>query len=73
MYVRRRTTRNTPIGQVRKCVLRLSTSEGETGPVADGAWKRADVQAVLAGIWDIKMLLLQLVQLLGDDEEEADE
>jgi hypothetical protein len=42
--------------------------------VADHTWQREDVDAVLAGLWDIKMLLLQLVQHFGeDDEEEADE
>jgi hypothetical protein len=41
--------------------------------VAEGAWQREDVEAIVGGIWDIKMLLIQLVQLLGDDEEEADE
>jgi hypothetical protein len=41
--------------------------------VAADAWEREDVEAIVGGIWDIKMLLLQLLQLLGDDEEEADE
>jgi hypothetical protein len=41
--------------------------------VAVDAWEREDVNAVVFGIWDIKMLLIQLLQLLGDDEEEADE
>jgi hypothetical protein len=41
--------------------------------VPDDAWQREDVDAVLSGLWDIKMLLLQLVQHLGDDEEETDE
>jgi hypothetical protein len=68
-----RTTCNEPIGQGPKCVLRRSTSEGQTGAVAEDAWERADVDAVLAAIWDIRMLLIQLVQLLGDDEEEAEE
>ena len=47
---------------------------GETRVVAsESVWERDDVDAILKGIWDIKMLLIQLVQLLGDDEEEADE
>jgi hypothetical protein len=37
--------------------------------VHDDAWERQDVDAVLSGIWDIKMLLIKLVQLLEDDEE----
>jgi hypothetical protein len=41
--------------------------------VRNDAWERQDVDAVLSGIWDIKMLLIKLVQLLEDDEEEADE
>jgi hypothetical protein len=41
--------------------------------VSEDAWEREDVEAVVGGIWDIKMLLLQLVQLFGDDEEEADQ
>jgi hypothetical protein len=41
--------------------------------VPDDAWKREDVDAVLSGLWDIKMLLVELVQILGDDEEEAPE
>jgi hypothetical protein len=41
--------------------------------VSADAWEREDVEAIVGGIWDIKMLLIQLVQLLGDDEEEADE
>jgi hypothetical protein len=41
--------------------------------VSERVWEREDVEAVIAGVWDIKMLLIQLVQLLGDDEEEADE
>jgi hypothetical protein len=45
----------------------------QTRPVIDDAWKREDINAVLAGIWDIKMLLVQLLQHLGDDEEEAEE
>jgi hypothetical protein len=36
-------------------------------------WERGDVDAVVAGIWDIKMLVIQVIQHLGDDEEEADE
>ena len=40
---------------------------------SESVWERDDVDAILKGIWDIKMLLIQLVQLLGDDEEEADE
>jgi hypothetical protein len=37
------------------------------------AWERRDVDPVLSGLWDIKMLLINLLQLLGDDEEEAEE
>jgi hypothetical protein len=44
-----------------------------TPAVSERVWEREDVEAVIAGVWDIKMLLIQLVQLLGDDEEEADE
>jgi hypothetical protein len=40
--------------------------------VAD-AWEREDVEAIVGGIWDIKMLLVELVQLLSDDEEEEAE
>jgi hypothetical protein len=36
-------------------------------------WEREDVEAIVGGIWDIKMLLIHLVQLLGGDEEETDE
>jgi hypothetical protein len=39
----------------------------------DEVWERKDVDAVLAGFWDLKMLLLRLVQLLEGDDEEADE
>jgi hypothetical protein len=41
--------------------------------VPDEAWTRDDVNALLAGVWDIKMLILQLLQHFGEDEEEADE
>jgi len=34
---------------------------------------REDINALMLGALDIKMLLIQLLQLLGDDEEEADE
>ena len=44
-----------------------------TASVPDEAWEREDVNAVVYGIWDITMLLIQLLQLLGDDEEEADD
>lgn len=39
----------------------------------DNAWEREGVDAIVGGIWDIKMLLIRLVQLLGDDEEEEDQ
>jgi hypothetical protein len=41
--------------------------------VAEDAWERADVEAILGALWDVKLLLVQLVQLLGGDEEEADD
>lgn len=37
------------------------------------AWEREDVDALIRGIWDIKMLLIELLKLLGEDEEEAEE
>jgi hypothetical protein len=39
--------------------------------VAVEAWEREDVDALIGGIWDIKMLLIELLELLGEDEEEA--
>jgi hypothetical protein len=65
--------RNRPIGQGWKSVLRPLMIRRETRPVPEDAWEREDVKAVIAGIWDIKMLLIQLLQHIGDDEEEADE
>jgi hypothetical protein len=53
--------------------LAPSPTPPHTASVPDEAWKREDVNALLAGVWDIKMLLLQLVQHLGDDEDEEDE
>jgi hypothetical protein len=53
--------------------LRFSLPAVDTARVPDQAWEREDVDAVVGGIWDIKMLLIRLIQLLGDDEEEADE
>jgi hypothetical protein len=41
--------------------------------VATAASEREDVEAIVGGIWDITMLLIELVQILGDDEEEAEE
>jgi hypothetical protein len=42
--------------------------------VADEAvWERVDVEAIVGGIFDIKALLTQIVQLLGEDDEEEDE
>jgi hypothetical protein len=40
--------------------------------VAD-AWEREDINVLLLGVLDIKAALLRLLQLLEDDEEEADE
>jgi hypothetical protein len=53
--------------------LRFPPTAPQTASVPDDAWEREDVDAVIGGIWDIKMLLIQLLQLLGDDEEEAPE
>jgi hypothetical protein len=41
--------------------------------VTTDAWEREDVEAIVGGIWDIKMLLIEVLKLLGDDEEEAEE
>jgi hypothetical protein len=41
--------------------------------VPEDPWDRDDINALLAGIWDIKMLLIEVLQHLGDDEEEAEE
>jgi hypothetical protein len=35
-------------------------------------WQREDVDAILSGLWDIKVLLVRLVQLLEDGEEEEE-
>jgi hypothetical protein len=53
--------------------LRTSSVGTHTASLPDDAWKREDVDAIVGGVWDIKMLLVQLVQLLGDDEEEEDQ
>jgi hypothetical protein len=41
--------------------------------VPEEAWTPEDVSALLSGVWDIKLLLIELVQILGDDEEETPE
>jgi hypothetical protein len=53
--------------------LRQLPFAADTACVPEEAWTREDINALLSGIWDIKMLLVELVQLLGDDEEEAPE
>lgn len=39
----------------------------------EDAWTRDDINALILGVLDIKELLIQLLQLFGDDEEEAPE
>jgi hypothetical protein len=41
--------------------------------VVGDAWEREDINALLLGVLDIKAALLRLLQLLEDDDEEADE
>ncbi|HET6641899.1 MAG TPA: hypothetical protein VFG93_01365 [Gaiellaceae bacterium] len=64
---------NPSFGQGLKSALRSLPTAPQTGSVPDDVLTREDVDAIVAGIWDIKMLLLRLVQLFGDDEEEEDQ
>jgi hypothetical protein len=64
---------NPSFGQDLKRVLRLSPVTVDTDSVPEEAWTAEDVNALLSGVWDVKMLLVELLQLLGDDEEEAPE
>jgi hypothetical protein len=39
------------------------------------AWERVDVEAIVSGVFDMRRLLVRIVELLGgeEDEEEAEE
>jgi hypothetical protein len=39
------------------------------------AWERVDVEAIVSGVFDMRRLLVRIVELLGgeDDGEEAEE
>ncbi len=45
---------------------------GKTSRVSKSVFEREDVDAILRGLWDIKILLVRIVHLLGNDEEEEE-
>jgi hypothetical protein len=46
---------------------------GDDGTLAESAFEREDVDAILRGLWDIKVLLVRIARSLDDDEEEEEE
>jgi hypothetical protein len=59
--------------QGRKGVLRPRDFPATLANVPESVFEREDVDAILSGLWDIKVLLVRIAQSLGDDEEEEEE
>jgi hypothetical protein len=49
------------------------SATGTLVDVPESVFEREDVDAILRGLWDIKVLLVQIARSLGNDEEEEEE
>jgi hypothetical protein len=53
--------------------LRRPIGHGTLVGVPESVFEREDVDAILRGLWDIKVLLVRIARSLGNDEEEEEE
>jgi hypothetical protein len=52
--------------------LHYPIGNGTLVGVPDSVFEREDVDAILRGLWDIKVLLVRIARSFGDDEEEEE-